>query len=49
MLSNYGSTFRVGLAEIAVTATLIPEPATLVIWTLLAGLGIAAGWHRRKR
>jgi len=31
------------------TATIIPEPATLVIWTLLAGLGIAANWRRRRR
>jgi hypothetical protein len=27
----------------------IPEPSTLLIWTLLAGLGIGAGWRRRKR
>jgi hypothetical protein len=28
---------------------LIPEPTTLLIWSLLAGLGIGAGWWRRKR
>jgi len=27
----------------------IPEPAALLIWSLLAGLGIGAGWRRRKR
>ena len=27
---------------------LIPEPATLLIWSLLAGLGIGLGWRRRK-
>lgn len=26
-----------------------PEPGTLVIWSLLAGLGIATGWRRRRR
>lgn len=27
----------------------IPEPATLLIWSLLAGLGIAMRWTRRKK
>jgi len=27
----------------------IPEPSTLVVWSLLAGLGIGLGWRRRKR
>jgi len=27
----------------------IPEPSTLLIWSLLAALGIVAGWRRRKR
>jgi len=26
-----------------------PEPSTVLIWSLLAGLGLAAGWRRRKR
>jgi len=26
----------------------IPEPTTLLIWSLLAGLAIGAGWRRRK-
>ena len=26
-----------------------PEPATLLIWSLLAGLGVSLGWRRRKR
>ncbi len=25
-----------------------PEPATMLIWSLLAGLGVALGWRRRK-
>jgi hypothetical protein len=27
---------------------LIPEPTTLLIWSLLAGLGVGLGWRRRK-
>jgi len=27
----------------------IPEPSTLLIWAGLAGLGIGAGWRRRKK
>jgi hypothetical protein len=32
-----------------VQSTSVPEPATLIIWSLLGGLGIAVGWSRRKR
>jgi len=27
---------------------IIPEPSTVLIWSLLAGLGIGVGWRRRK-
>jgi hypothetical protein len=27
----------------------VPEPSTLLIWSLLAGLGIGVGWRRRTR
>jgi hypothetical protein len=27
----------------------VPEPATLIIWSLLGALGVALGWRRRKR
>jgi len=33
--------------NVRITAVDIPEPATLLIWLLLAGLGIGAGWRRR--
>jgi len=33
---------------LGITATPIPEPSTLVIWSLLAGVGIGAGWCRRR-
>jgi hypothetical protein len=29
--------------------TLVPEPTTLLVWSLLAGLGVGLGWRRRKR
>lgn len=32
----------------AIAAMVIPEPATLLIWSLLAGLGVGLGWRRRK-
>jgi len=51
--STQGSTSFVGLSEIQVfrraAVAVIPEPASLAVWSLLAGLGIAAGWSRRKR
>ena len=31
------------------TETLVPEPATLIVWSLLGGIGIALGWRRWKR
>jgi probable HAF family extracellular repeat protein len=27
----------------------VPEPSTLIIWSLLGALGIGVGWWRRKR
>lgn len=30
-------------------ATVVPEPSTLLIWSLLAALGVGVGWWRRKR
>jgi len=43
-----GSNGNIVLSEFNVFATPIPEPATVAIWSLLAGLGIAAGWWRRR-
>ena len=38
------------IAQIAsgVSPQLIPEPTTLLIWSLLAGLGVGLRWRRRK-
>ncbi len=27
----------------------IPEPSTLIIWSLLGALGIAVGWYRKRK
>jgi hypothetical protein len=37
-----------GLAFRMDIVTMVPEPATLAIWSLLAGLGIAAAWRKRR-
>jgi hypothetical protein len=41
---NNGGSFDVNVAERA-----IPEPSTLIIWSLLASLGIGLAWWRRRR
>jgi hypothetical protein len=38
-----------GLAAGGDPRYLIPEPATLVVWSLLAGLGVGLGWRRRTK
>jgi len=38
-----------GLYGWRVAPHMIPEPSTLLIWSLLAGLGIGLGWRRRKK
>jgi hypothetical protein len=35
--------------NVQLDATIIPEPATLLIWSLLAGLGVGLGWRRRTK
>jgi len=35
-----------GTTETVERVMMIPEPAALLVWLLLAGLGIAAGWRR---
>jgi hypothetical protein len=45
---DYGATFNNG-GSFDVDVSTVPEPATLIIWSLLGGLGIALGvWRRRK-
>jgi len=35
--------------QIALVIGIIPEPATIAIWSLLAALGMGCGWYRRKK
>jgi len=57
-LSLYGGNAATGTAAayafdnllvLETTSAIIPEPSTLLIWSLLAGLGAGYTWHRRKR
>lgn len=34
--------------EFSTGPKIIPEPTTLLVWSLLAGLGVGLGWRRRK-
>jgi len=34
--------------ELEFFGSVVPEPTTLLIWSLLAGLGVGLGWRRRK-
>ena len=45
--SAYDNPSFIGLDDVSVSC--IPEPATIIIWSLLGGLGIALGVWRRKR
>jgi len=44
--STYGNG-HIGLNEIQVFG-LVPEPSTLLVWSLLAAMGIGAAWRRRR-
>ena len=46
---NAPSSPGVDIAGLAIEqGTVIPEPTTLLIWSLLAGLGVSLGWRRRR-
>jgi len=34
---------------ITMDIAIVPEPASIVVWSLLGALGVLAGWHRRRR
>jgi len=50
--NTLSATLRVGGANLdqirVLTVGIIPEPATLLIWSLLAGLGVGLRWRRRN-
>jgi len=43
--------FQSGNGRVIITgeSKVIPEPSTVVIWSLLAALGITVGWYRKRR
>ncbi len=44
----HGARYALVLDSAGNGVVMIPEPATLLVWSLLAGLGIGLGWRRRK-
>jgi len=36
------------LNAVQLISVAVPEPSTLLVWSLLAGLGVGLGWRRRK-
>ncbi len=38
-----------GVSSFNAELTIIPEPATIVIWSLLGSLGIVVAWRRRRK
>ncbi len=41
--------FQVDYVSPNLPGSSIPEPATVIVWSLLGGLGISVGWLRRRR
>jgi hypothetical protein len=46
-----GGTFSLAVSDNALSLQFnpIPEPSTLIIWSLLGAFGISVGWWRRRR
>ncbi|MCH8047997.1 MAG: hypothetical protein IID44_30250 [Planctomycetes bacterium] len=38
-----------GTSHLSVYGTVIPEPTSLIVWGLLASVGLCIGWRRRRR
>ncbi|MBN2477465.1 MAG: VWA domain-containing protein [Pirellulales bacterium] len=45
----YGTDGSEATADLTLYGTVIPEPATVVIWSLLGAIGLAYGRYRRRR
>ncbi len=38
--------YQIGAQDVL---TMVPEPGSIAVWSLLGVVGLAAGWKRRKR
>jgi len=47
-LKGNNATARAANFDYAALSVVVPEPSTLLVWSLLAGLGVGLGWRRRK-
>ena len=45
--NRWAGSYEAYLDEVTVSA--IPEPSTLIIWSLLGAIGITIGWWSRRR
>jgi hypothetical protein len=48
-ISGQPHTGIAGFQIVQLTPVIIPEPSTLIVWSLLAALGVGVGWRRRMR
>jgi len=49
VVANRNDTGNRDWTQLDASITPIPEPSTLIIWSLLGALGMAAGWWRRRK
>jgi hypothetical protein len=47
--NNANDRARFNALQLVLIPEVIPEPSTLLIWSLLAGLGVGLGWRRRTK
>jgi hypothetical protein len=38
---------NVGIDSVTISGNPVPEPTTLIIWSVLGAIGMAGGWYRR--
>lgn len=48
MRSNTSQWLNVGIPAVTVEGSVIPEPASLAVWSILGCVGLAIGWRSRR-